>query len=208
MNSDEDPAAPPSTATDAQWAQAVAGGSPAAIFSEIVGALGRTTEAVASNVARVARRALSDSRGVLIDPLLDRLRTGGSLREDLISLLQELAGNDLYGGSGETSPETTTDPAVVRSEGAQDKRVLFEREQIEQAIAEGVREATEAGTISPSQDSDVVAWALTSLIITLAVRAREGDDTDRLVAVATAAMEDLLLTGPSGTAESTGPTAG
>lgn len=130
---------------------------------------------VAGRAASVTRRTLQQLPSWLA-PLLTTIRTGESLRQDLRRLVEELLAQP---PADEPEQEATY-------------------EAINEAVADGLEHAEHDHTVTLPGSTDAVAWAITSLLMTLVMRAKDGEDTDRLVAVGAEALEELLGTPPPG----------
>ena len=173
-----------------QWRAATANGSFEALMGEVVEAASRSAGTLVLEGFRVARRAARATRQAL-DPLLVAIRSGTSLREDLLRMVSRLLDDPPIGDT------TWSQPVPSSSEGhpsgaPSPEDLPPEMAELHDAIVQGVRRAAAAGEVDTPEGVEAIAWALTSLLMTLAMRSREGEDTAPLIAAATSAMEDLL----------------
>lgn len=148
-------------------------------------------EVLAGAVWRLVRDGLRHSP---LAPTLQALRSGsglrGGLRDGLRSLLEDLLGDP---AAGPMSATTIPTPGEWDDTGSLDPDAAPpEVVQISEAIAEGIRRAVRTGELRTQESADVLGWAITSLMMTLVMRSRDGEDPGALVAAGTQALEELL----------------
>lgn len=137
------------------------------------------------------RRVRAGLRHTPLGPTLQALRRGTGLRHGLRGLLEELLGQD---GDGDTATTTLPTDGTWADTGAMNPDdAPPEVVEISEAIAQGIRNAVRSGELRTRESADVLGWAITSLLMTLVMRSRDGEDTATLVAAGTQALEELLV---------------
>lgn len=165
---------------------------------QVLVAASRSAEVVATEAMRMTVKAVRTYREAVLVPLLAALRSGTSVRQDLQKLFSEIleAPDDVIEQTF-TEPVPTTGASTQTEDPPGLDDLPPELASIGQAIREGVDRAVEEGWVTPAGSADAVAWALTSLLVTLIMRSREGEDTQSLIDAATRAIDGLLAGGTS-----------